>query len=159
MKAYAFFESSLGRMLLAAGPDGLAGAWFVGQKHFPAIGPDWQQDEDHPLLCRSREQLTDYFAGTRHHFDLPLSPEGTAFQARVWKALSGIDYGKTRTYGELARQVGAPAASRAVGAAVGRNPLSVIVPCHRALGAGGRLTGYAGGLDRKRWLLALERAL
>ncbi len=159
MTAYRYFEGPLGRMLLAAHPNGLAGVWFMGQRHYPSVGPDWRPAEGDPLLCQACEQLSDYFAGTRQRFDLPLDPAGTAFQKRVWEALSGIAYGRTLTYGELARQVGSPAAARAVGAAVGRNPLSVIVPCHRALGAGGSLTGYAGGLDRKRRLLALEGAL
>ncbi|MEI6701782.1 MAG: methylated-DNA--[protein]-cysteine S-methyltransferase [Actinomycetota bacterium] len=103
------------------------------------------------------QQLREYFAGGRTVFDLPLAPSGTDFQREVWSSLEEIPYGTTTTYGALAEKIGRPRAVRALGLAVGRNPLSVIVPCHRVLGAGGSLTGYAGGLDRKRWLLNLEQ--
>lgn len=157
MANYLQFESPLGPMLVAARGETLVGAWFLGQKHFPAMGATWRLDPQNPLLLAAREQLREYFAGQRRYFDLPLSPVGTDFQKRVWKLLTQIGYGQNRTYGELAGMLGAPNAARAVGAAVGRNPLSVIVPCHRVLGAAGALTGYAGGLDRKRQLLVLER--
>jgi methylated-DNA-[protein]-cysteine S-methyltransferase len=110
-----------------------------------------------PLLDEACAQLRAYFAGERREFDLPLAPEGTAFQRAVWTALRAIPCGETRTYGDVARQVGRPAAVRAVGAANGRNPIAIVVPCHRVIGADGSLTGYGGGLDRKRWLLAHER--
>ena len=118
-----------------------------------------------PARCRTRgapaaEQLREYFAAERERFDVPLAARGTEFQRRVWEALHRIPYGETASYGEIAREIGRPAASRAVGAANGRNPISIVVPCHRVVGAGGALTGYGGGLDRKAWLLNLEaRAL
>ena len=102
------------------------------------------------------EQLREYFAAQRERFDVPLAARGTEFQRRVWEALRRIPYGETASYGEIARAIGRPAASRAVGAANGRNPISIVVPCHRIVGAGGALTGYGGGLDRKAWLLNLE---
>ena len=109
-----------------------------------------------PLLDAVEAQLREYFAGTRRTFDLPLAPHGTAFQQRVWMALRAIPYGETRTYGELAAAIGSPHASRAVGMAHHRNPIPIIIPCHRVIGANGTLTGYAGGLEIKRRLLALE---
>jgi methylated-DNA-[protein]-cysteine S-methyltransferase len=149
----------LGAMLLAATDRGLAGIWFVGQRH----GPDsraWREDADHPVLREAVTQLADYFAGRRTHFDLPLDLQsGTPFQQSVWQALCAIPAGHTTSYSALGEQLGRPKAARAIGAAVGRNPLSIVVPCHRVLGAGGALTGYAGGLDRKDALLRLEGAL
>lgn len=109
-----------------------------------------------PLLDAAEAQLREYFAGARRTFDLPLAPHGTAFQQRVWTALRAIPYGETRTYGELAAAIGSPNASRAVGMANHRNPIPIIIPCHRVIGANGTLTGYAGGLEIKRKLLALE---
>lgn len=113
----------------------------------------------HTLLDTAKQQLAAYFAGERAVFDLPLAPAGTAFQLRVWQALRDIPAGETRSYGEIAAGIGRPSASRAVGAANGANPIGIIVPCHRVVGADGTLTGYAGGLDRKRWLLAHEARL
>lgn len=109
-----------------------------------------------PLLDAAEAQLREYFAGALRTFDLPLAPHGTAFQQRVWAALRAIPYGETRTYGELAAAIGSPNASRAVGMANHRNPISIVIPCHRVIGANGTLTGYAGGLEVKRKLLALE---
>ena len=120
--------------------------------HFSAGGA---QDAS-PLLDAAEAQLWEYFAGTRRTFDLPLAPHGTAFQRRVWAALRTIPYGETRTYGELAAAIDSPNASRAVGMANHRNPLPIVIPCHRVIGANGTLTGYAGGLEIKRRLLALE---
>ena len=111
-----------------------------------------------PLLLEAADQLRAYFAGELREFELPLAPRGTEFQRRVWTAVSAVPYGETATYAEIAAAVGRPTACRAVGAANGRNPLPVIVPCHRIIGAAGALTGYGGGLDRKRSLLDLERA-
>jgi methylated-DNA-[protein]-cysteine S-methyltransferase len=154
------YQSPLGPMLLAASDQGLAGAWFHGQKHAPLDAERWTVDTRHPLLLRAIEQLEAYFGNEGRGFDLPLDTRlGTTFQQSVWRALLAIPRGGTSTYGELSRQVGRPTAARAVGAAVGRNPLSVIVPCHRVLGSGGSLTGYAGGLERKSALLRLEGAL
>lgn len=157
-------DTPLGPMRLAASPNGLSGVWFEGQRHEPtahlhgseawALAPG-----DHPVLQEAAHQLQQYLGGQRQHFDLPLDLSGgTAFQQSVWRALLQIGRGQTISYGTLGRQLGNPSAVRAVGAAVGRNPLSVVVPCHRVLGADGSLTGYAGGLDRKRALLTLENA-
>jgi methylated-DNA-[protein]-cysteine S-methyltransferase len=155
----ASYESPLGRMLLAATARGLAGVWFVGQRH----GPDpsgWREDPGHPVLRAAVAQLAAYFAGERTDFDLPLDlQDGTSFQQDVWAALRSIPPGGTTSYAELARRLGRPQAARAIGAAVGRNPVSIVVPCHRVLGTGGSLTGYAGGLERKSALLRLEGAL
>jgi methylated-DNA-[protein]-cysteine S-methyltransferase len=111
---------------------------------------------EHPILVQTERQLGEYFAGTRTAFDLPLDPVGTDFQRRVWRALLTIPYGQTRSYADIARQVGSPAAVRAVGAANGRNPISIITPCHRVIGSTGQLTGFAGGLETKAYLLNLE---
>jgi len=155
----AHIDSALGGITLAATDKGLAGAWFDSQCHSPDT-TGWQPAPDHPVLREAAVQLHDYFAGRRRAFDLPLDlSHGTAFQQSVWQALRAIPTGKTTSYGALSASVGKPAAVRAVGAAVGRNPISVIVPCHRVLGADGSLTGYAGGLDRKTALLTLEGAL
>lgn len=116
------------------------------------------RDDDHPLFDTLRRQLQEYLAGTRREFSLPLHPVGTEFQQRVWKLLQTIPYGETWTYGELARAAGNPKASRAVGMANNRNPLAIVIPCHRVIGANGSLTGYAGGLDIKQRLLELERS-
>lgn len=149
----------LGPMTLAATPTALVGAWFDGQQHQPSLGA-WLEDPEHPLLRAAGQQLLEYFAGRRQQFDLPLDLSGgTAFQQAVWTRLRGIASGSTLSYGHISQQIQNPAAVRAVGAAVGRNPISVIVPCHRVLGANGALTGYAGGLDRKIALLQLERNL
>ena len=114
-------------------------------------------DATPPILRRAAAQLAEYFAGTRTRFDLPLAPVGTEFQRRVWAATSAIPFGETATYGEIARKIGAPNAARAVGGALNRNPLAIVVPCHRVVGSAGKLTGYDGGVDRKAFLLTLER--
>lgn len=154
-----YFDSPMGRMLLAASAKGLAGVWFVGQRHGPT-DVQWREDPQHPVLCTAVEQLREYFAGTRTQFELPLDlAYGTPFQQSVWQALLAIPPGATTSYTELGRRVGRPQAARAIGAAVGRNPVSIVVPCHRVLGTAGGLTGYAGGLERKSALLKLEGAL
>jgi methylated-DNA-[protein]-cysteine S-methyltransferase len=159
VRACMHYESPLGRMLLAATDSGLAGVWFVGQRH----GPDtsgWAEDPSHPVLQRAAGQLAEYFTGQRTRFELPLDLQaGTPFQQSVWTALLAIPPGGTTSYAQLGRQLGRPQAARAIGAAVGRNPVSIVVPCHRVLGTGGSLTGYAGGLERKTALLRLEGAL
>lgn len=155
-------DSPLGRIRLCATPQGLAGLWFHDQRHLPpeAVFQQWQVSERHPWLLETQSQLQAYFAGKRSRLDVPLDLScGTAFQSEVWRCLLTIPAGETQTYGSIAQAIGRPAAVRAVGAAVGRNPLSIIVPCHRVLGAQGALTGYAGGLDRKVALLRLEGAL
>jgi methylated-DNA-[protein]-cysteine S-methyltransferase len=147
----------LGKLLLVRTERGLAGAWFEGQKHHPAALTAVRRPDDE-LLRRAATQLLDYFAGERDGFDLPLDLLGTAFQRAVWQQLLAIPAAGTTSYGAIAKALGSPAAVRAVGGAVGRNPVSVIVPCHRVVGTDGSMTGYAGGVDRKRALLALERA-
>ncbi len=151
-------DSPLGPLTLAATAQGLAGAWFDGQRHHPgelALPLDPRQ----PWLAQAAGELHEYFAGRRSRFEVPLDPAGTPFQQAVWRLLRGIAQGRTQGYGQIAAALGRPQAARAVGAAVGRNPVSVIVPCHRVLGSGGALTGYAGGLARKQALLALEGVL
>ncbi len=157
MTHFTHVDSPLGPMLVTARPEGIAGVFFVGQKYSPAVEADWREAPGDALLAAARREIEEYFLAGRRHFDLPLALRGTPFQVRVWHALREIPSGTTMTYGEVTARVGAPAAAaRAVGAAIGRNPVSVIVPCHRVVGADGSLTGYAGGLDRKRALLGLE---
>jgi methylated-DNA-[protein]-cysteine S-methyltransferase len=153
---YRFIDTSLGPALLTSDGRALTGFYFKGQKDYPPIGDDWVADDAAEPFARVRDQYGAYERGELVEFELPLALAGTPFQERVWHALAGVAYGERISYSELARRVGSPRAVRAVGAAVGRNPVSVIVPCHRIVGADGSLTGYAGGLDRKRWLLAHE---
>jgi methylated-DNA-[protein]-cysteine S-methyltransferase len=148
-------DTPLGPLLLARTCDGLAGAWFEAQKHHPAAIDAPARDDD-PLLADAARQLRAYFAGESDGFDLALDLQGTAFQRAVWAELLRIEAGATCSYGDIAHRLGTPSASRAVGAAVGRNPVSIIVPCHRVVGRSGALTGYAGGLDRKTALLRIE---
>jgi methylated-DNA-[protein]-cysteine S-methyltransferase len=155
--AQATITTPLGRITLARTATGLAGAWFEGQKHHPGAIEAPERPDD-ALLQRAAGELTEFFAGQREHFDVPLDLQGTSFQRSVWQQLLRITAGTTRTYGEIAKALGSARAVRAVGGAVGRNPLSVIVPCHRVVGSDGSLTGYAGGVDRKRALLQLEGA-
>jgi len=150
------YDAPLGTMILCASPHGLAGAWIVGQAHFDGVRPDWQEAPASALLRETARQFDAWFAGKRRAFDLPLAPLGTAFQRAVWGEISRVGYGETRDYGTVATALGKSGAARAVGAATGCNPLTIIVPCHRLLGRGGALTGYAGGLDRKQALLAFE---
>ena len=139
---------ALGLVLIRASAEGVTEIDFVDAETEPA--------RPGPLTERTREQLAEYFAGDRRDFDLPLAPRGTDFQHRVWEALAGIPFGETRNYAELAEQLGSKGGQRAVGAANGRNPIAIVVPCHRVIGSDGRMTGYAGGIGRKRWLLAFE---
>lgn len=153
------FDSPLGNIIIAASPQGLAGLWFDGQRHLPKelLSPTWPTDPDHPVIKSIKAQLAEYFAGRRSRFEIALDLSGgTAFQQAVWQALLAIPRGTTASYGALSARIGKPAAVRAVGAAVGRNPISIVVPCHRVMGADGSLTGYAGGLARKSSLLHLE---
>jgi len=153
------FDSPLGRMILAATPSHLVGAWFDGQSHQPS--PDaWPVDDRHPILMNTKAQLSAYFANPATPFDLPLDLScSTVFQQTIWHALMGIAPGQTSSYGALSAQIGKPAAVRAAGGAIGRNPFTIIIPCHRVIGAGGALTGYAGGLARKTALLKHEGTL
>jgi len=152
------FESPLGPMIMVSDGKALTGLYLEGQKHFPKNADTWIWGKGLPLFLETRRQLTEYFNGKRHSFDLPLEPAGTPFQQQVWKELRGIPHGVTLAYADVARRVGRPTATRAVGAAVGRNPLTILVPCHRVLGQNGSLTGFAGGLERKETLLKLESA-
>jgi methylated-DNA-[protein]-cysteine S-methyltransferase len=151
------YASPLGSLLLVRTRDGLAGAWFEAQKHHPEPIDAPVRDDD-PLLRAAAAQLAAYFDGRLGAFDVPLDLVGTPFQVNVWRELLAIEPGRTCTYGDIARKLGQATAGRAVGAAVGRNPISVIVPCHRVVGSDGTLTGYAGGLERKTALLRLETA-
>jgi methylated-DNA-[protein]-cysteine S-methyltransferase len=155
---YSWIESPLGKVLLVAEGDGLRGAYFHDQKYVPEIDPAWKRDDDAPVLRAARRQIDEYFRGARDGFELTLAPVGTAFQRAIWNAIAEVPRGATRTYAALATRVGRPDCARAAGSATGRNPLSIIVPCHRIVGSDGSLTGYAGGLDRKRYLLAHEQA-
>jgi methylated-DNA-[protein]-cysteine S-methyltransferase len=152
---YTTVESPIGELLLLGDGEVLHGLYMQASRKPVRIRPAWQRDD--AAFADAREQLAEYFAGERTSFDLPMQLEGSAFQRTVWHALTRIPYGQTISYGELARRVGRPAASRAVGLANGRNPISIVVPCHRVIGSSGALTGYGGGIERKRWLLAHER--
>jgi methylated-DNA-[protein]-cysteine S-methyltransferase len=160
-RAHVVMDSPIGPMTLVADGGALACLYMTDHRHAPedaAFGPaDPGPGPQAEVLAEAERQLTEYFAGTRTEFDLPLAMGGTAFQQRVWAGLREIPYGETISYGELARRLGQPTASRAVGLANGRNPVSIIVPCHRVVGSNGRLVGYGGGLDRKLHLLDLER--
>ncbi|MEO8690250.1 MAG: methylated-DNA--[protein]-cysteine S-methyltransferase [Solirubrobacteraceae bacterium] len=149
---YSTLTTPIGELLLTADDDGALTGVNLPNRHPDPAG--WDRDDE--LLAGAREQLTEYFAGERTAFDLPLRPAGAPFQLRVWEALLRIPYGETASYGELARELGHPTAARAVGAANGRNPIAIVVPCHRVIGSNGSLTGYAGGLECKRALLDLE---
>ena len=153
MTVYTIVPSPIGDLVLTGDGTAITGV-YMGEPP-RGIDPAWRED---PAPFRAAvEQLAAYFAGERQTFDLDLAPRGTAFQVDVWRALRTIPYGETRSYGQLAAQIGRPGASRAVGAANGSNPLSIVVPCHRVIGADGRLTGYGGGLPRKQWLLSMEQ--
>lgn len=152
---YTMTDSPIGNLMLTSDGDSLTGVYMELHKGGPAIGAAWRRDD--AAMRPTAEALSAYFAGDCRRFDLPLSLRGTEFQRKVWDALLAIPFGETTTYMEIARGIGAPRAVRAVGASVGRNPVSIIVPCHRVVGSSGNLTGFAGGLERKRWLLEHER--
>lgn len=151
--------SPLGDLLLAGDVEGLRYLAFEGGRYPVEPGPAWRRDDHFPLFSRAESELRSYFAGRLRSFSVPLALEGTPFQRKVWEALLRIPYGETLTYTELARRSGRPTAVRAAGAANARNPVSILVPCHRVVGRNGSLTGYGGGLDAKRRLLQLEGAL
>ena len=153
---YTSYSSPIGSLLLMSDGRALTGLHTDSDKHRPTITEDWVGDDNAVPFRQVRAQLDAYFDRRLTEFDLPLAPQGTAFQLQVWKRLCEIPFGKTISYAELARRVGNPKASRAVGMANSRNPISIIVPCHRVIGADNSLTGYAGGLERKRSLLAHE---
>lgn len=157
-RAHTVIESPIGRLTLIAHDGRLVGVLMEVNRYDPdahergqAVGPG-----EEPVLDEAAAQLDAYFAGELTTFELPLTLRGTGFQRTVWAGLQGIPYGQTISYGELARRIGQPSASRAVGLANGRNPVSIVVPCHRVIGADGSLTGYGGGMERKRFLLGLE---
>ena len=150
-------DSPVGRLTLVASGDGLAAIlWEKDRPRRVRLNVE-AEDDRHPVLVETERQLEEYFAGERKAFAVKLDVAGTAFQRKVWGALLTIPFGETRSYGQIARQIGSPSAVRAVGAANGRNPVSIIAPCHRVIGSTGKLTGFAGGLDAKAHLLALER--
>jgi methylated-DNA-[protein]-cysteine S-methyltransferase len=149
---YTISQTPIGNLVLAGDDTGLRHILFAGDQ----IPAGWTRDP--ALLPAARQQMAEYFAGTRRVFDLPLAPAGTPFQQRVWQALIEIPYGRTASYGALAQRIGSPGAARAVGLAINRNPLHIIIPCDRVIGADGSLTGYGGGLPIKQRLLALEGA-
>jgi methylated-DNA-[protein]-cysteine S-methyltransferase len=149
-------DSPIGKLTLVARDDVLSGIYFPGHWHMPA--PEVFGTRSEHGFELAQQQLGEYFSGERTEFDLPTTIDGEEFQRRVWELIERIPYGETTTYGEMARELGDPALAREVGAAVGRNPLSIVVPCHRVVGKDGKLTGYAGGLERKRFLLELEGA-
>ena len=155
--AFTRIASPLGELTLVASDTALTAVYFPTSRQVPPLHVDGSGPAG-AMLARTREQLNEYFARTRTTFDLPLDPAGSAFERRVWDALRAIPYGSTVSYGELARRLGDPRATRAVGAANGKNAIPIIVPCHRVVGARGELTGFGGGLDRKRWLLEHEGA-
>ena len=149
-------DSPIGRLKLVASDRGLVAILWANENPRRVRLTEQTEDAHHPILTKTESQLAEYFSRKRMHFDLPLDPQGTPFQRAVWDALLAIPYGETRTYGQLAKQLGNPNATRAVGAANGRNPLSIVVPCHRVVGSTGKLTGFAGGLETKSHLLHLE---
>lgn len=155
MMKYTYLDSPIGRLLIAGDEAGIRRISFAGGKRILKPEPGWVEDAG--AFAEARAQLTAYFAGELTEFDLALAPETTPFQGRVLAELRKVPYGATVSYGELARRVGNPKASRAVGMANGRNPIPIVIPCHRVIGANGDLTGFGGGLDTKRRLLALER--
>ena len=154
-RTHTIIDTPLGALTLVGEGNDLCGVYFEDQRHAP-VAATFGEHRPH-ALAQARAQLDAYFCGELTTFDLPLAATGTAFQKRVWAALVEIPYGETRSYGEIASRIGQPGAARAVGLANGRNPIGIIVPCHRVVGADGSLTGYGGGVERKRALLELER--
>lgn len=154
---YTLLPSPLGELKLVASDKGLVAIlWEKDNPKRVPLGPQTRKDT-HPMLVQTRHQLEQYFDGNLQEFDIPLDPKGTTFQKSVWQALLTIPFGETRSYGEIAKQIGNPKSVRAVGAANGRNPISIICGCHRVIGSNGKLTGFAGGLPAKEFLLNLER--
>lgn len=156
---YTLHDSPTGELLLMSDGKALTDLHMTAGKYVPATGKDWLRDDALPVFALARRELDAYFAGDLRRFTVPLAPRGTDFQRRVWKALTEIPFGQTRSYGQQAAMIGQPTAVRAVGSANGKNPIGIIVPCHRVIGANGTLTGYAGGLHNKELLLKLEGIL
>jgi methylated-DNA-[protein]-cysteine S-methyltransferase len=151
------YSSPLGEMLIAGDGEAICGVWFYGQKHFPAL--DLIRNDELTIFNRTKQWLDDYFKGLNPEIDFNLNPQGSDFRLEVWKALSQIPYGETMTYGEIASEISPTMSAQAVGGAVGHNPIAILIPCHRVIGADGKLTGYAGGIERKIELLKLEGIL
>jgi len=156
MPYYDYYQSPRGRMLLVADDRALTGVYFAGQKYHPRIDKKWKRADEHEPLRQAKRELSEYFDGKRTRFTVKVAPQGTPFQRAVWKSIASVEFGQTIAYAELARRAGRPGSARAAGAATGRNPISIIVPCHRIVGSNGSLTGYAGGLAKKRALLELK---
>ncbi|MDX1301581.1 MAG: methylated-DNA--[protein]-cysteine S-methyltransferase [Photobacterium sp.] len=157
MNVYTHYQSPIGRVTIQANDEGLLGAWFQTQTTQPDnLG---KLDSEHPVLKQAVSEFQEYFAGTRQRFEVPLAATGTEFQQKVWQTLTTIPFGTTWSYQDLANAIGNPKAVRAVGLANGKNPISIIVPCHRVIGKNGKLTGYAGGIEQKEGLLKHEGAL
>ena len=159
MTRYTRFTTPLGTILATAVGGCLTSVNFVDAKYTPAAAADWKEEADSPPLKECATQLRDFFDGKRQCFDLPLAPEGTPFQQRVWREIARVPFGETISYAQLAARAGAAGSARAAGAATGRNPIAIVVPCHRIVGTDGSLTGYAGGLERKMKLLEIEGVL
>jgi methylated-DNA-[protein]-cysteine S-methyltransferase len=157
MNSFTYVDSPIGPLLLKTDGAVLVGVYMDVANREPRDLDGWVLDADAGPLPETARQLEEYFNGTRREFKLPIRMQGTEFQQRAWRSLLEIPYGETRSYGEQARRIGNPNASRAVGLANGRNPIPIVVPCHRIIGADGSLTGFGGGLERKRWLLAHEK--
>lgn len=157
MTQYRWIDSSVGKILLTANDRALMGLHLEAQRYFPKLTEIAEESQRSEVLDLAQTQLAEYFALQRKQFDLPLEPEGTEFQKQIWKLLQKIPFGETISYGTLAKWYGQPNTARAVGTANGRNPISIIIPCHRVVASNGKLTGYAGGLDRKQWLLQHEQ--
>lgn len=153
---YTFTESPIQQLMLTSDGEALTGLRMIEHRHAPEMTNDWKLDDKAKPFDQTKQQLAAYFNGELMDFDLPLNLQGTDFQRMIWRELQKIPFGQTMSYGEMARLVGNPNGSRAVGAANGRNPISIIIPCHRLIGSTGKLTDYGGGLERKAWLLAHE---
>ncbi|MFA0567643.1 methylated-DNA--[protein]-cysteine S-methyltransferase [Vibrio gallaecicus] len=157
MNRFTYYQSPLGQMTLQANDDGLLGAWF--EVHTTQPEDLGTRDDSFPVLLQTIRELSQYYSGEKVEFTVPIAAKGTEFQLSVWQALLAIPYGETWSYQQIADFIGNPKAVRAVGLANGKNPVSVIVPCHRVIGKNGKLTGYAGGVERKQKLLELEQAI
>lgn len=153
---YDTFESPIGILTVSTDGSKITSLHIEGSRYFTAIPDDWTRDKSQPILQQTKKQLEEYFNGTRKNFDLPLEAAGTSFQKSVWDALAEIPIGTTTSYGAIAKKIGKDKAVRAVGSAIGHNPLCIVVPCHRVLGSDGSLSGFAAGTERKKKLLVLE---
>ena len=157
MKSYTYLKTKLlGELMLVATSTHLVGIYFPNHKHGPKLPRDWELNPEHPILLQAGDEIQEYLNGMRTSFSVPISFEGTGFQREIWRQIALIPFGQTISYSELARRARAPKAVRAAGAATGKNPLGIVVPCHRVIGKNGSMTGFAGGLDRKKHLLRIE---